>query len=384
MNVIHCSQTIYETILGCCRMWEATLDTRWKFRADKAMSILLHIQQPDGGFDIGYDFDFGRPHKKGQSTSPEMVGLVALSEYARLFGKETVRNTARKAVDWIRRHTINMADGKCAIPYSPHTINEVMIYNGTSFACGALGCYIGQFDDAGEIHQIYNGMVKYLNCKLSKEGNLSGHFWYYCDQSRDDLDEVNRNKIDYYHQMQQVEVHALAQQASPLDLQLRIIREAADHIVALNELNPIIPYTNNPKLFKNQVHLWGLSSIVAGMLEAAVVVPDRSEAYLKVAIEVLDWIVTYAWNGEHFEAILEKDGSHVESIFYMVRSDAWVFNSLAAAVKHIGDDRWQDIAEKCYCKMEHCNFSGPETHASNLRLQIFKSIWSGLKKVATL
>jgi hypothetical protein len=362
-------------------MWEATHDALWEFRAGNVLSILLHIQQPDGGFDIGYDFNFGRLHRKGQSTSPELVGLVALCEYARLFGEEQVRPAAVKAVEWIRKHALDMGERKFAIPYSPITINEVMVYNGTSFACGALGCYLGQFGGDEELHDIYNGMVQYMEFVLSKNENLPGCFWYYCDQLRDDLDEMQKSKIDYYHQMQQVEMHALAHQVSPLNIQLRIIGEAADHIVALHERHPIIPYTNNPKLFKNQIHLWGLSSVVSGLLEAAVMMPDRSELYRKVASDILDWVVSYAWNGYHFEAILTNDGSHVDTRLYMVRSDAWVFNALAAAAKHLGSDQWRDITEKCYQKMESVDYSGPESHASSLRSQIAITIWSFFKRM---
>lgn len=382
-KVCHCSQTIYEALLGCCRMWEATKDARWKSRAENILEILTRIQQPDGGFDIGYDFNFGYFHKKGQSTSPELVGLVALNEYARLFGEKKVEQPARHAAEWIREHALDMSEGKVAIPYSPYTINEVMVYNGTSFACGALGCYLGQFGNDDELHRIYSGMIRYLEGVLSKDQNLPGRFWYYCDQSRDDLDELKRTKIDYYHQMQQVEVHSLAQQRCSVEMQVQIVRDASDHVVALNKCHLIVPYTNDSRFFKNQIHLWGLSSVVAGMLEASVVLPERAEIYRGVARDVLDWILKYGWNGEHFEAILNNDGSSVEHRAYMVRSDAWVFNALSAASKHFRNEQWNNIAEKCYQKMESVNFSGPESHASIHSKRIVVFFWKALKEFCT-
>ena len=54
LYVKHCSQTIYTALLGCLRMWDATRDSIWQKRADDVLAILLEIQQPDGGFDIGY------------------------------------------------------------------------------------------------------------------------------------------------------------------------------------------------------------------------------------------------------------------------------------------------------------------------------------------
>lgn len=381
-SVRYCSQTIYEALLGCCRMWEATGDGRWKERADRVLSILLKIQQPDGGFDIGYDFNFGRLHKRGDSTSPELVGLLALCECGRIFGAERVAAPAAKAAEWIRTHAQDQGGDEVAIPYSPYTINEVMVYNGTSFACGALGCYLGQFGGDEGLHRLYHGMVRYLDRVMSLAEGQPGRFWYYCDQSRDDWDGNRRAKIDYYHQMQQVEMHALAQQVMPDPAQARIIRDAADHIVALQASHPIVPYTNDPRYFKDQVHLWGLSSVIPGMLEASVVVPERKSVYEKAACEVFEWIRAHGWNGRSFEAILHKDGTRVDPQYYMVRSDAWVFNACAAAAKHLGAGPWSEIAETCFATMEQADFSGMESHASCWRRRAFVAIWWVLKRVA--
>ncbi len=231
-HIRHCSQTIYEAILGCLRMWDATAEDKWRERTDRLARILISIQRPDGGFDIGYEFNFGRLHKKGQSTSPELVGLVALSEYARLIDEKQTGPAAHRAAEWIRKRALHMGDGKIAIPYSPYTINEVMVYNGTSFACGALGCYLGQFGGDDELDRVYRGMVRYLNSVLTVDKDMPGRFWYYCDQSRNDWDDLKRSKIDYYHQMQQVEMHSLAQQVCPVEGQINIIRDAVDQIAA--------------------------------------------------------------------------------------------------------------------------------------------------------
>jgi len=366
-KVRHCSQTIYEALLGCCRMWEATKIELWKNRAEQVLDILLEIQRPDGGFDIGYDFNFGYMHRKGESTSPELVGLIALCEYARLFDISHVQRPASLAAEWIRQHALNFKDGGIAIPYGPCTIKEVMVYNGTSFACGALGCYLGRFEGDAELDRIYQGMVHYLERVMSHAPETPGRFWYYNDQSRNDLDALKRNKIDYYHQMQQVEVHSLAQQVNPTDKQRLIISDAADHVVSLHERNPILPYTNNPSLFKGQIHLWGLSSVIPGMLEASVIVPDRRAPYFEVAKAILDWIIKHAWNETFFDPILHQNGSPVLPSRYMVRSDAWVFNALSAATKHLGQGAWTDIADQCYRKIASVHFSGPESHASTKR-----------------
>ncbi len=308
-NIHHCSQTIYEALLGCLRMWEVTKAPLWKDRSRRLLNYLIGIQKPDGGFDIGYDFNFGMLHKKGLSTSPELVGLMAACEYARIFGDAEADSVAHKAAAWIRLHAMHIENEKWAIPYSPYTTPKVMVYNGTSFACGALGCYLGQFGGDEQLHSIYNGMVNYLESVLYASDGLPGRFWYYNDQSRTDLDELRRNKIDYYHQMQQVEIHALAQNATPLEKQIKIIHDASEHIIGLYLRFPILPYTNDPRLFNNQIHTWGFASVVSGLLEAAELLDQRRDDYRKVAYNLLLWLLVNAWNGKYFEPVLNRNRS---------------------------------------------------------------------------
>lgn len=379
--VRYCSQTIYEALLGCCRMWEATGATIWQERANRMLDILLKIQRPDGGFDIGYDFNFGRFHKRGDSTSPELVGLVAFCEYGRLFGTGSVTEPARRAAEWISRHSLDLSEEEVAIPYSPHTINEVMVYNGTSFACGALGRYLGQFGGDDELHRVYHGMVRYLSRVMTCSDGQPGRFWYYSDQSRTDLGPQQRAKIDYYHQMQQVEMHALAEQVCPALGQPDIIRDAADHIVYLAERNPVLPYTNDTIYFKDQIHLWGLASVVPGMLEASSLVPDRATAYRTVADSVARWTIAHGWRGQCFADVLERDGTQDPARLYMVRSDAWVFNAMAAAVKHLGAGPWSDVVEACFQTMESVDFSGPESHATCKRKRLVISMLRFAKSI---
>jgi hypothetical protein len=223
---------------------------------------------------------------------------------------------------------------------------------------------LGQFGGDQRLRAIYAGMVRYLDRVMARADDLPGRFWYYYDQSRTDWDPTRVGKIDYYHQMQQVEMHALAEQASPVPRQAAMVRDAADHVVALHTSRGVVPYTNDPRLFRGKIHLWGLCSVAAGLLEAAVLLDDRRAAYRQVAREVLDWMLRHGFNGQHFEAVLRPDGSRPPRQPYMVRSDAWVFNALAAAAKHLGPGTWHAVANVCYQKMQAVDFSGPESHAS--------------------
>ncbi len=111
------------------------------------------------------------------------------------------------------------------------------------------------------------------------------------------------------------------------------------------------------------------------MLEAAVAVPERADTYREVARKVMAWVLEHAWNGTHFEAVLASDCSYVKPRHYMVRSNAWVFNALAAAEKHLGDGPWSNIAEICYQKMESVDFSGLESHGSRRTARILLRVY---------
>lgn len=363
-KVRYCSQTIYEGLLGCLRMYETTKDLKWKKRSEKVMAILKQIQMPDGGFDIGYDFFFGMMHKKGDSTSPEMVGLLALTEYARVFSAyDAVQPYADRAVCWIRKNVKKISEGVYAIPYSPYTTSEIMVYNGTSFVCAALGYYIGVFQRKDiELSTIYQGMINYLEKSMYSSKSDPGKFWYYPVQERNDISGLMLSKIDYYHQMQQVEVHSYAQQVSPNTLQAGMIKNASDHVISLSKRFEITPYTNNTIFFKDHIHVWGLCSVASGLMMAQDSLGYKIEGADELIEKVIFWIRQFSWNGSYFYPVLSSDGVP-QMKQYMVRSDAWVFNTFCCYFQQNRDGQIEDILEKAYCNIERNNFSGRESHA---------------------
>jgi hypothetical protein len=273
---------------------------------------------------------------------------------------------------------VEIEEGYYAIPYSPYSTLEIVVYNGTSFATGALGAYLGQYTDEAA-RRIYEGFIKYLNKVMWKQKDYSGRFWYYCDPKLPNLTAWRRGLIDHYHQMQQVEMHAIAQQASPVGIQKGIIEDATDYIVEHNTRASIVPYYN--KGLENEIHLWGLCSVASGLLEAAMIIPEKTPEYQRIASSVVDWMVRCGWNGEFFEDIVRPNGDRIPGRVYMVRSDAWVFNTLAAYRKHTGDATYDAIIEKCYCRMEQADFSGPETHAFSLRRMYVRVCFDMLAKL---
>jgi hypothetical protein len=346
---------------------------QWRQRADSVCQTLLRIQRPDGGFDIGYDFNFGRLHRKGESTSPELVGLLALVEHYRRFRNEAAREGARRAAEWVRKNAIKPSDRHWAIPYGPYSTKAIMVYNGTSFAAGALGAYLSLFPDE-ELNGIYSGMNQYLCDRMSSTPGVPGRFWFYSDQSRQDLSTLQREKIDYYHQMQQVEMHATAELLVPSRCQPDMIGAAAEHVAGLQDEFGVIPYTNRDARFGGNVHLWGFCSCAAGFLMAGKVLPDRAASYRARAARIYDWIYKKAWNGRYFYPVLTPDGAP-EDIRYYVRSDAWVFNAFCLAVQErLQKEAYLEVCEKCYARMAGRDFSGIENHAGSFRARVIRRV----------
>lgn len=380
-----CSQTIYQALLGCIKIFEVTRDGKWEARAKELLNILFEIQQKDGGFDIGYDFNFGMLHKKGESTSPEMVGLLALVEYGRVFGfSDDLNKKCYKAVQWITDNAVAVDGDEFYAPYAPYSTKNVMVYNGTSFVCGALGYYLGIVGDKDpKLIAIYEGMVKYLQRNLTYSKNPEGAFWYYYDQKRKDIHSLQKLKIDNYHQMQQVEMHAYAQSVYPLPLQLSMIDETSQYILNVFSEQGTVPYTNNPKDFGGGIHLWGFSSIISGLVMAkkvGVLIDDSNVNSLILFVQ--NFILDKGWNGQYFCPIVSKNGLPLMTD-YMVRSDAWVFNSLASLLS-VGlpgsnNEVILGVLSKCYNKMCQANFSGKETHASNKRTRVIASLINKLR-----
>jgi hypothetical protein len=373
IKIKYCSQSIYRTLLGCLYLWDYTKDKKWKNRADKLCSILIEIQRPDGGFDNGYDYNFGRFHKKGESISPELTGLLVLVEYYKRFPNKDVGTASKKAANWIAENAFRVDEDKWAIPYGPYSCKDIIVNNGISFAASALGVYLSFFYDKN-LENVYHGMNKYLYQVLHSKQDQPGRFWYYSDQSRTDLTPFAKAKIDYYHQMQQAESHAIAESSFSSPFQKDIVVSTVDHVAFKQGNNAIIPYYNT----QTDIHLWGYSSCASGFIMASKLNKEKSEEYKERAARILNWIIKYSWNNSYFFPIITQDGKIKDKKFY-VRSDAWVFSAFAHAIsENVIEDTHVSICEKSFCKMESVDFSGIENHATNKRIRFFKMIISNL------
>jgi len=362
-----CVQTIYQSLNGCLRLWEFTKKEEWKERSIELFTILNDLQCDDGGFDPGYEYNFGKLHLKGESISSETFALLVLCKYYKNFPSDLVKKSCKKGSLWIKNHAFNIKSDEWAIPYGPYNTNEVMVYNGTSFAAAALGVYLSFFPNE-DLEIIYKGMNKYLYNAMSV-GEI-GKFWYYNDQSRSDLSDHKKNKIDYYHQMQQVEVHSESEFLNSNKYQKGIIIEASKHVADLQDLEGKVSYYNT----KSDIHLWGFCSCASGFILASKIDVNKKEEYIYRARKIYDWILKYSWNGNYFYPIISHKNKVLDHRFY-VRSDAWIFSSFCLAVINgINPTEYLNICEKSYQKMKYNNFSGIENHASNSRKRLSNKV----------
>src|SRR4051812_47905064 len=93
------SQTLYETTLGCLALHHALGERAWLDEAIKAGRLLIDNQLPDGGFDIGYEFDFGKQRGLQQATAPECKAVVALAQLYRAQPLPEFAESIRRATE---------------------------------------------------------------------------------------------------------------------------------------------------------------------------------------------------------------------------------------------------------------------------------------------
>lgn len=372
LEVQYCSQTIYQSLLMTLNMYKITKEKYWFDEAKKTKDILIKIQQNDGGWDIGYYFNFGYRHNKGESTSPELLSIVALIRFWEVEQDKNVENAIQRGIDWIISNSIRV-ENDWAIPYGPYSIKKVVVYNGISFAQAPLAMwakYEKDLNRKNKLIEIYKGMNRYLekNVVYTKDG---GYMKY--SIPRPDMTQEQVDKIDYYHLAQQAEMHFYANEYYPDENAFKIYKSFIDYLLYLHKTNNVIPYVNN-NLFKNNVHVWGYASTLnAFILEAGF-------EYKKAAMFTKDWLLKYSFNKNYFYPVLSSDGLVIDKNYYP-RSDAWVLHALSMYYAIEKEKKLEKIINKSYKKLSNSDFSGLENHANtHFRRLISKYLISKIKR----
>jgi|LGVF01.1.fsa_nt_gb hypothetical protein len=376
--VKYCSQTLYEALSFCNNMYNITNNQDWKKEGSHIIEKIRRIQQDDGGFDIGYEFNFGKTHKKGWSSSPECKMLVSLIEFGSIFCFREVTDIVDKGIQWILTNSIPIDEDKWTIPYCPMATKEVMVYNGVSFALAPLAMYYKHIKQDKKIKEIHDGYINYLYDEFEWENG----YWKYSDQKRTDLNDIHRIKIDNYHLGQQLEMHCRSYDSLPYRKNKEIIDSLAEYLMTLHHEsypNPL-PYLNYISNQEHGVHLWGYASLINGFLCYYHI--SKKKEFLVASKQIFEWINKFAWLNTHFACVYHEDPKRMDKRFYP-RSDAWVINNLSSYLRCRCEREYMTRLQNVYENIRTQDYSGFENHAATNVNKIVTRIWTNLIQIKT-
>jgi hypothetical protein len=368
VNVL-CSQTLYESVFGCLELYAATGDSEWRRKATDVSDILAGRQNADGGFDIGFNFVFGKNTKKASqhdSTTPESLSGFALWRIDSICKSDRFAESNVKLVQWLVEHSYPITEEKWGVPYAPGNVDDVHITNSCSFALPILAAELNRNSSNNKVKGIVNGMINFLEGELESESLTASYWRYFYRGGEHFVDEPQKEKIDNYHMAQQLRYQCEVQLLYPTQASLRIINRVSDYLYSIRDANGLFQYCNDQKYQPRDVHVWGLSSVVPSFITSGRMLGKQE--YIDAASQIVDWLIEYAWNGHYFYPVLDIRGEVLEREYYP-RSNGWVFEALAFYYRYVDQDpRIYSICTDLYEKLESTGFTGRERNMWNPRL----------------
>jgi len=344
----------------------------WLGLIKEVVDIIIVVQHDDGGFDIGYDFDYGSKHKTGEPTTPEMLMLVSLK-----LAKNHLKNWDRytdllisisKAEKWIISFA-RKADIGWEIPYSPYSDSNVVVNNAVSFAIGALGIELKD-----EYKETYEGFKLYMASVLQNSEN--GSFWfYYTPQQQQKMPKDVALKVDYYHIAQQLEMHSYAEIANADDkAHHQLISSVESELVSKFLDKSQYKLIENVAVDSQRIHVWGLTSIIPGLITSYKLTANPKA--LQLAEQIGEFVVSKCFRKNYFVPVINSDGSAWDVSVY-VRSDAWCIHALSSLLPHVSSEKkkfYLELINAVVTNIRSKDYSGIENHASSTGLEILKKV----------
>lgn len=376
------SQTLYELLLGCLEIYRITGEKNWLEESKDLADLITTTQNYDGGFNIGYDFIFGKNMKKKnkkESTTPEVLSLFALKEYFDVTGDRSVIPAIEKGKEWILNNIVSLGEGEYGVPYAPSTSKEIHITNATSFAAGTLALFTKEVSLAPKY---IIGMNKYMRNQL--EQKEKGSYWRYFDRYSSTFESnPGKEKIDNYHIAQQLRYHSVSHKFVDSEFSLIIVKEVREYLMDQIDENGWISYIVSDKGESQKIDLWGYASVLKGLVESTKILESKNQEVKEKVNKIFENIYKYSWNGEHFNPIIFKNGKSYDKRFYP-RSDAWVFHSIIKSYDFLSDSNKRlvlEISGKNYQKIKKSKFRGFENHAVSNRKLVFSKLVSLIRQV---
>ncbi|MCI8416047.1 MAG: hypothetical protein HFI33_00875 [Lachnospiraceae bacterium] len=359
---IKSSQTLYEALLTSINLGKIYPCISYRQSAEKIALLIVESQLEDGGFDIGYNFQFGKGMKKKnkkESTSPEILSLYALIAYYEMYHDNRVVSAIDKAVEWIVNNSIEVDKNLWAIPYAPCSYREIHITNATSFAVAALAYYTKVFQN--DIYKpIVNGMLTYMKEQLVLKEDYG--YWNYFENEL--VNDPGYSKIDNYHIAQQLFYHMKVSEVYSNTDNVFIVEKVSRYLHFLLEESIKVPYTIVLGKKSQDIHIWGYCSLLS--CECLLGEGEKAEA-------LKDFIIEKFWNGNYFTPVINQDGKVLDNNYYP-RSDAWVLHSLSEYIMFKDDKKIKDIVDKGLERLQNSQYCGLENHVITLRKKIFTKL----------
>ena len=365
------SQTLYEVFFYLNNFVE-----RYSDDLHYVISVIVDTQLDDGGFDIGYDFQYGPSMSKKsklEGTSPELLSLTALSLYESRFPNHNprVKPAIRKAVDWILTRLVKTQFG-VAIPYAPDSFDGIHITNATSFCISALSTSAQHFNgvEKANVVSVVESMYDFMHAQLVYETESSAYWPYFYQYADENHKRLINSKVDNYHIAQQLYHHYLAEKYLPNANNRRILELTSEYLFSKLDDEYFVPYTIFKGAASGKIHLWGYSSLIPAFVSAYEF--GLGDKYKRAAIGVFEFIKKYCVCEDHFAPIILINNKKLFDSNFYPRSDAWVLHGISA-LNNIDSlsDNWVSFCYKVYSKMKKEKFRGLENHVVTLRMKLF-------------
>lgn len=382
------SQTLYGCLFYQINMYHTTGDDEYLGNAKQVARKICSTQLSDGGFDLGYNFIFGKGlNKKNlkEGTSPELLSLTALSLYSQLVNNQdkVVLDAIEKSIGWIEKRVIEIETDIFAIPYAPDSYSKVHIINATSFAISAIAssaCHIKDIERKKKFEVFLNGMYQFMFNQIEKTSDDAGLWpYFYKNGSQEELKLIN-DKIDNYHMAQQLYHHIIADSFYPNNYNKKSIKMIFNYLISILDDNGYLPYTFNKGKATDKVDVWGFSSLV-GCFSLYSKVYECAVAK-KASQRCFDYLMKHAWNGDYFYPIILNSNKSVFDSHFYPRSDAWVIHAISDYNRFISQD--DDVIVKTnsvFYKIVSNDFTGLENHTITPRKKAFATIVNLIKKM---
>lgn len=373
------SQTLYESLFYLINTYEQEDEKvkkeELKVNANALALFICDYQLKDGGFDLGYDFIFGKGlHKKNlkEGTSPELLSISALAlYYKKIEADPIILNSIRKGLDWVFARVIKV-DNDYAIPYAPDSYDKVHITNATSFAISSLALCINLFDENidKKIEAYVNGMYRFMSKQLEYKNETSAYWpYFYLNGTDQELALVN-DKVDNYHISQQLYHHVLAQQYVPSNTNLDTIKFVLNYLISLVDEEGFAPYTHAAGKTSDKVDVWGFSSLIAGFSICSTYLENNESA--DCAKKVYNYLMEYCYNGNYFSPIILNSTKTVFDNHFYPRSDAWVIHALSEYRNICSENEHiSQVSSQVFLLIKKNEFKGLENHTITTRKKIF-------------